>query len=366
MRLPRTLTSYLAWAYMRHFFILLLLLLAVVYLFDTVELLRRANKRDDVPLSLVLQMGLLKLPEVGLIIMPFVILFSAMFSFWSLSRRYELIVIRAAGFSVWQFLAPVLIVAACIGLLMMMVVNPIGALLISKFEQLETIHLERGQSQIAVFEEGLWLRQNIENDDGYVIIHAPEINQNSWELHRAIALFFRPDDSFDKRIDAKKARLEPGQWIFEDIRLFTRQSGLQSQNRFTLPTTLSIADIEDSFASPQSMSFWNLPGHIETLEKTGFDASRLRVHYYNLMAQPLLFLAMVLIAAAVALRPPREQSTLLYLALGIFTGFTVFFLSSFLQALGATQQLPALLAAWSPALITTLCGISIMMALEDG
>ncbi|MCF6320014.1 MAG: LptF/LptG family permease, partial [Proteobacteria bacterium] len=86
---------------------LLVGLFAVIYLFDTVELIRRASKRGDIPISLILQMGLLKLPEVGQTIFPFAVLFSAMYTFWQLTRQYELIVVRASGFSVWQFLLPI-------------------------------------------------------------------------------------------------------------------------------------------------------------------------------------------------------------------------------------------------------------------
>lgn len=67
-----------------------------MYLFDTVELLRRAAKFSDVPFSLVLQMGLLKLPDVGQVILPFAVLFGG-FYIWSLSRKQELVSIRAAG-----------------------------------------------------------------------------------------------------------------------------------------------------------------------------------------------------------------------------------------------------------------------------
>jgi lipopolysaccharide export system permease protein len=41
-------------------------------------------------------------------------------------------------------------------------------------------------------------------------------------------------------------------------------------------------------------------------------------------------------------------------------------MSSFLQALGASHQVPVILAAWAPALISLLLGLTVMMNLEDG
>ena len=366
IKLNSTLSRYLARTYLANTIYLLSGLLAVVYLFDTVELIRRASKRADVPLGLVLQMGLLKLPEVGQILFPFAILFGAMFTFWQLTRRYELIVVRASGFSVWQFLAPVIAVAMSIGILQMAVINPIGAVLISKFDQLESKFLEREDSHIAVFKEGLWLRQSAGEDQGYVILHAERISQPDWRLTNLSVFFFDQDNNFEKRLDAKYAALNPGAWMFHDVVLYEGDVEGKVLSSYQLPTNLTRSDVEESFSSPQSMSFWRLPGHIQTLEETGFDASRLRVHYQGLLAQPLMFAAMVLLAACVSMRPPRFRGTASLFGIGIFIGFVVFFMSSFLQALGASHQLPVILAAWSPACICMLLGLAVMMNLEDG
>ena len=114
------------------------------------------------------------------------------------------------------------------------------------------------------------------------------------------------------------------------------------------------------------MSFWRLPSYIKTLERTGFDATRLKVHYQNLLSQPLMFAAMILLAATVSMRPPRSRGTFPIIMAGVFMGFIIFFLSNFLQTLGTTQQIPPILAAWSPALISFLLGLSVVMTTEDG
>jgi lipopolysaccharide export system permease protein len=366
MKMTATLSRYLARLYFANMLFLVAALLAVVYLFDTVELLRRASKQPDVPLTLVLQMSLLKLPEVGQILLPFAILFSAMFTFWQLTRRYELVVVRAAGFSVWQFLAPVIGVALAVGFLQMTVINPVGSLLVGKFEQLEGAYLNRQESQIAIFKEGLWLRQGSGKGTDYVILHAAKINQQEWILKTLTVLFFDPEDNFMRRVDAQEATLEAGHWLFRDVTLYEPGKEALRQETYSLPTKLTVRDVEDSFSSPEAMSFWRLPGHIHTLEETGFDASGLKVHYHNLLAQPLMFAAMILLAATVSMRPPRLRGGFMLIGIGVFIGFFVFFMSSFLQALGASHQIPVILAAWSPALICFLLGLSVIMVLEDG
>lgn len=366
INLTSTLSRYIAKTYIINMLFLLFILLGIIYLFDTVELIRRASKRDDIPFTLVLQMGLLKLPEVGQMLFPFAVLFSAIYTFWQMTKRYELIVVRSAGYSVWQFLSPVIAVALCFGLLHMTIINPIGALLISKFSQLESTYLEHNTSQIAFFEEGLWLRQDLNDQNEYSILHSAQISQPTWTLQNVTVWKFDEDNNFLQRLDATKAQLNEGRWIFNDVILHTPGRPSIKENEFILPTKLTLQEIEDSFASPDTMSFWRLPQYIDTLEATGFDATRLKIHYQNLWAQPLFFAAMVLLAATVSMRPPRFRGAFILIIFGIAMGFTVFFLSSFLQALGTSGQIPVVLAAWSPAMICFLLGLTVLMNLEDG
>lgn len=372
MKFSLTLSRYIARAYTVNTLVLLGGLLGLIYLFDTVELIRRAAKVEDVPLGTVLQMGLFKLPEVGQLLFPFAILFGAMFTFWQLNRRSELVVLRASGFSVWQFLAPAMGVAILIGLLQIGLINPFGALLISRYQQLEGHYLEQQENRIALFMGGLWLRQNTggaadtDAASEYAIIHARKIQQPGWLLLEPTVYYFDAGDSLLARLDAAQARLERGHWIFREVKIHPRSGPAVEKATHALPSRLTTADIEESFSSPQSLSFWQLPAHIRTMEETGFDASRLRVHYQNLMAQPLLFVAMILLAATVSMRPPRLGGAMGLLGGGVFIGFFVFFMSSYLQALGSSQQIPPVLAAWSPAVVCLLLGLSSVINLEDG
>ena len=365
MKLSPTLSRYVGRRYVLHLLFITFILLGIIYLFDTVELLRRASKRDDVPFSLVLTMGLYKLPDMGQLILPFAILFSAMFTFWQLNRRHELIVVRSAGFSAWQFLAPVVGIALFIGALQITVINPVSAALLSRFETLESRHLSERRSYVTLLREGLWLRQGMD-DGSHIILHAGRIDMPLWVLHDVMVLFFSPDDGFIRRIDSPTARIESGQWRFEDALSNRPETKPERLPLVTLPTELTAEDIEDSFSSPKALSFWNMPGFIKTMESTGFDATRVKIHFESLLAQPLMFAAMILLAAAVSLRPPRNHGTLILILLGVGIGLMVFFLSSFLQALGASHQIPALLASWSPPLVALLLGVAIMLNLEDG
>src|SRR5690606_41868332 len=99
---------------------------------------------------------------------------------------------------------------------------------------------------------------------------------------------------------------------------------------------------------------------------TGFESNPLWAHFYTLLAEPVLNLSLVFLAGALALRAPRQQRGW-WLVIGtVCVGFVVFFLGDFLEALGVSERLPIMVAAFAPATISLLMGLTALLYLEDG
>ena len=78
----------------------------------------------------------------------------------------------------------------------------------------------------------------------------------------------------------------------------------QPPRQIRLPTDLTVGRVQDSFASPGTLSFWALPDFIALLDRSGFSSIRHRLHFHALLALPLIPLALaniVLTAAVLAL-----------------------------------------------------------------
>ena len=134
-----------------------------------------------------------------------------------------------------------------------------------------------------------------------------------------------------------------------------------------LPTTLTVARIHDSFATPQTISFWDLPEFISTLEAAGFSAVGHRLQLHTLLAAPLLMSAMVLIAAAFTLRlHGRRGGAAMIVAGALLCGFAFHIFSDLVFALGLADKVPVVLSAWTPSSVVTLLGVTSLLFLEDG
>ena len=168
------------------------------------------------------------------------------------------------------------------------------------------------------------------------------------------------------RIDAEKSRLENGYWDLTNAWLTGPDKPPRFLSHYQMKTNLSMQDVQDSFASPETMSFWDLPSFIKVLENAGFSAINHRLYWNALLASPILQCAMVLVAATFTLRLTRRGGTALLIMGGVFVGFLLYFLSDIVHALGLSSSVPVVLAAWAPAGVALLLGLAMLLHLEDG
>ena len=363
-RLSATLSGYIARQFAWRWLAFFLALAGVILLVSSVDLLDRMGNKDGVSLGLIARMVLMKLPFHSQEVMPFTVLFAGLATFWRLNSSHELVVARATGVSVWQFLLPALAAATLIGMVTVAVFNPIAAAMLGGFEQVEARFSKSQPNALTLSRSGLWLRQV--DSGGQSVIHAERVSPESMILHRVIIFRFGAEDRFLSRIDAPRAELAKGKWhIFEAI-LTEPGSPPTRYDDLELETALTGAKIMDSFASPATISFWSLPGFIELLEKAGFSAQRHRLQLHRLLAIPVLFAAMVLLSAGFSLRPSRRGHVGLIIVLGMLAGFLLYFLSNFIHALGLSGKIPVVLSAWAPACISLMLGASMLLHLEDG
>jgi lipopolysaccharide export system permease protein len=358
MLLAKTLSAYIARQFFAWFCGVYGAMLSISFLIDYIELLRRGATKSGVTLGVLLEMAALKLPHTAQEVMPFAVLFGTMLAFWRLTRNNELVVARAAGVSVWQFLMPAVLVALLVGILAVTVFNPVASQMEATYEQLDARYLKQSSDQLALSNSGLWLRQS-EPSGGQLVLHGDKLVAPKLLLGEVSLFFFDDTHKFTSRVEAKTAELDDGFWIIKDGNRWRTSDQAEPVPELSLPTKFTSRRIEESLASPDTMSFWALPSFISLLEQSGFSAQRHRLQFNILLARPFLFCAMVLVAATFSLRMQRRGGATLMIVGGVGAGFLLYFVSNIVFALGLSAKLPVLLAAWTPT------GIS-LLHLEDG
>jgi lipopolysaccharide export system permease protein len=359
MRLSWTLSNYLVRQFLVGIGIAFLALTALIFLFDVVELSRRAASEAEADFTVVLGMAALHLPYMAQRIVPYSVLMGVMLTLAHLTRSQEMAIVRASGVSTWQMLLPALLLVGAIGVFAVSAFNPLAAAMLSRYEQLDSKYLRGSVSNLSVSSSGLWLRQA--DDEGEAVIHAQRITQPVLVLHEVIIFRYEGKDVFVQRIDASTAKLADGYWVLSDA-LITAPNRLGERHAtYDFPTELTISQIQDSFSSPETLSFWQIPKFVALLERAGFSALKHRLHWHSVLAGPVLLLGMVLIAATFSLRNTRRGGTGLMIAAGVLTGFVLYVFSDVVTALGLSASIPTLFAAWAPSAVTVLAGAGMLL-----
>lgn len=343
-----------------------------VTLFDMVEQMRRFDSKE-ISFAGALELSMLSAPETLYAMLPLVVMLATLSLFLSLARTSELVVTRAAGRSAIRAMIAPALAAFVLGVAGVLVMNPIVAATKHAYEIRSTEYSSGGRNAMSVSREGLWLRQG--GREGQTVIRAQRASLDGTELHGVTFIGFAPEDE-DKsgavrRVEAESAALTEGAWIVRNAKLWplgveNPENESSFHEELELPSTLTVAQIRDSFGSPSAIAIWKLPAFIANLEEAGFSARQHRVWFQMELATPLFLAAMVMIGAGFTMRHTRFGRTGLMVLLALLCGFSAFFVRNFAQILGQNGDIPVELAAWAPPAAAILMSLGLLLHLEDG
>lgn len=369
-----TLSLYIAWRFLGMVGRVFLIFFAILMLVDMIEQLRKFSGAGiggaGIGLTQAAQLSLMNVPETLYRILPLIMIMGAIALFLGLARSSELVVVRAAGRSGLRFLLAPILVAVALGALTVGLFNPIVAATSKAYDERRAELSVGDGSVLSVADTGLWLRQGAV--DGQTVIQATRANPDGTRLFGVTFLGFDASGLPSRRVEAESAELVNGAWELIGIKRWDltaanpELAAVRASGPFALPSDLTAERIRDSFGTPSAIPFWDLPAYIADLERAGFSAQAYRLWFQMELAQPLLMIAMVLIAAGFTMRHARSGGAGKMVLYAMLAGFGIFFLRNFAQALGDTGQIPISLAAWSPPIAAVLLSLGLLLHLEDG
>ncbi|MFC4171901.1 LPS export ABC transporter permease LptG [Microvirga sp. GCM10011540] len=361
MLIGATLGTYFSRQFLKTIFLVFATVFALVYTLDFVELMRRAGDTEGATAPLMAQLALFRTPAIAEQVMPFAVLFGSMATLLQLSRKLELVIARAAGISAWQFLQPGLFVALAMGILSVTVYNPVSAFLKQQASDMEAkVFSNPVQSR----DKPIWIRQK--SLDGQAIFRAEGALQDSTTITGVTVYAFDNSGAFSQRIEAKEATLHEGYWELKEARVLSATEEPHSYDRYQVSSSLQPSEVKQSFTNPDAVPFWNLKETIDRLEQADINTTAYRLHYDILLARPLLFIAMVFVAASVSLRFFRFGGVAMMVLGGVAAGFMLYVATELMAELGAAGIISSVVAAWLPAVVGSLLGTLALLYQEDG
>ena len=284
------------------------------------------------------------------------VLLAVLVTFGIMTRTNEVTAMKATGVSIYRVVLPVLVIAACIAT---------GLFFFDQFylpranKRQDALRNEikgkpaqtylRGQKWIFGQGSSIW----------YYEAYDPDQNRFG-----GLSIFeFDPQTfALNKRIYASRAHWNDNldKWVLEQG--WTREfngTAIRDYQNYDVRTFAELTEPPGYFKKEvkqsSEMNYEELRNYIQDLQHSGFDVVRLKVQLQKKFAFPIITFVMAVLAIPFAMQTGK-RGTVAGVATAIGIAVVYFIAAGLFEAMGNANQLPPILAAWSPDVLFALAG----------
>jgi lipopolysaccharide export system permease protein len=334
------------------------ILYLIVDFFDRLDILL---KNHATPVS-ALRYFLFKIPLIVTQIMPPAVLAALLLSLGMLSRRNEIIALRASGVSLVQTALPLLALAALISVATLAWNEMVVPYCTREYQYVNNVEIRKRPQRGILSDREIWYH----GADGYYnIAHIDPRRQTLYGL-----TIFQTDSAFDLRsvIEVASARWTGTGWVSSGATERTVGSDGEIVTQ-PLPSDQNVIhetlnDFLEVHRDAEELSYLALRQRIQELARKGIDASSYLVDLNMKLAVPFTTLVLACVAIPIAGRARRHPSVAAIVGTGLIVGFAYWVVLALTNALGQSSVLPPLVAAWATNVIFLLLGVALFLSNE--
>ncbi len=363
-RFPQILDVYVMRTWILYLVIFLVAFTGIYMVFDFFQVLNDIVRHHD-KLSMILDYYRFLAPEVIYRMLPVSMLMATLVTLGLLTKWSETTAIRALGTSLYRISLPIIIAGVFLSAGMFLLGNDV--LPYTNQQQDALRNRIKGKPPQTTYGPG---RQWIFGQGPRIYFYRYFDTQVDVFAHLSVFEFSQRRFQLTRRIYADRAFWEPhaGNWVLEDgwVRDIAGDR-VTSYRPFTVATFKELSERPGYFKTEvkpsEQMSALELWKYIRELKQSGFDVVRLSVAFYRKFSYPLIALVVILIGIPFAFSTGR-RGALSGVAISIGIAMLYWSVSSLFIAMGNLNQLPPLIAAWSPDVIFGLAGTYLLLRIR--
>ncbi|QHA87933.1 LPS export ABC transporter permease LptG [Serratia rhizosphaerae] len=287
---------------------------------------------------------------------PFIALLGGIVGLGQLSKSLELTAIRSAGLSIFR----IALVMLAAGLLMNLSLGAIDEWAASPLQQ-RALQLKNNalaqsnDNDVAV--NPLWARRG----DEFVTVKTVDENDQPHDIE---IFRYRADRSLESYLYAESASTAAdGSWLLHNVMRKSWQGRKETlQRRDSLPwqSLFSVPSLKELTLPAGSFSLRQLDRYIDYLHSSGQPSIEYRLALWKKLGQPLLVLAMILLAIPFTFIAPRAPGLGNRLAIGAIVGLLTYITYQIVLNLGLLFSFNAPFTALAPPLLILLLALTLV------
>ena len=293
--------------------------------------------------------ALYTLPNSQYQLFPMVVLLGNLVGLGILGNNSELLIMRAAGMSVWQITGYAVIASLSLLLIMMVIGEGVAPKLQYEANQNRLIAQSGGKTTRTA--QGLWLKKNNE------FIHIEQVAPEHY-LQGITGYQFDKQMHLSSLWHAQKAfRLRRGHWQLSDVAVTqVTDTGTQVDHFNSKEWHVNLQNrlLGDHVDQDSEMSLWHLYQFIKASRSDGLAVVKPRLDFYQRLLKPISALVMVLLAIPFIFGPLRTVTMGVRIVTGCVFGFAFYLLNEFFGPFSLVYEVPPLLGASLPTIVFLL------------
>ena len=301
---------------------------------------------------------LLIMPQQIYEMFPMIALLGTMLGLGGLANNSELIIIRAAGVSMWKFVLSISKTAFLIMLFAIFIGEVIAPPAI-QYAKLQRVKVLARQITLNT-DYGLWVRDG----DSYVNVRRVETNGT---LTGIMLYTFNERNELLSLTRAAKATYDGKDWYLSKVRktVFTKKGvRIKTATKQKWQTLLSPNLVSVVSVSPENLSTWKLSSYVNYLEENGLDSSVYKLTFWTKVFMPFTIGAMILIAIPFIMGSLRHAGVGQRILTGFLGGLVFYLLNRLSGQMGIVYGLPAIISAGLPTALVVLWSFYILRRLK--
>ncbi len=345
------LTLYLGKTVLVSIFITLLFFVGLEFIFDMVSELRLLGT-GDYTLAKVLAFIVLSLPQSIANLFPMAALLGTIMGLGLLAGRSELVVIRAAGWSIGDIIIAVSKLALILAICIMIIQESVVPLTDKWARQQKAWALSSGQTLNTSF--GTWMR------DGDSFIYIKDIDSDS-HLEGITQYQFDQNMRLLRMQVAKVADFENGHFVLRDVTetQFHEDKVIESKFETKIwqsnirPHILQVAGVKDL----EDLTLNELLQTIEYRKANALNYKAYQLAFWQKIVHPLAIIVMMFVAIPFLFGPLRSTTMGFRLLVGILIGFVFYLFNQLFGPLTQVYAIPPFVGAILPTMLFFFLGI---------
>lgn len=298
---------------------------------------------------------LMTLPRTLVELSPFIALLGGIVGLGQLSKNSELTAIRSTGFSIFR-IALVALVAGILWTVSLGAIDEWGVA-IAATGAANQIDRHRVGEDDDITGNMLWARR------GNEFVTVKSLNEQGQPV--GVEIFhYRDDLSLESYIYARSATIEDDKtWILHGVNHKKWLNGKETQETsdyLAWQSTFTSMNLEELSMPGNTFSVRQLNHYIHYLQETGQPSSEYRLALWEKLGQPILTLAMILLAVPFTFSAPRSPGMGSRLAVGVIVGLLTWISYQIMVNLGLLFALSAPVTALGLPVAFVLVALSLV------